>query len=413
MGLEGGEHSGPLESERQRLARKERERLARQERERSAHAAQEREREVEARRIEVRREHMERQSAFLTRRFRDGLDRIEAARQASAEELRHETVFQELRQRCTGILADVDLCLQDAEFWQGLKDGWLEIHRLNDDLIGRLEPFLWVGLPPLLEAVGYRTPPPPPIMEVVTGIVEAIADTVAAPGDEAAAVNRIDEVREQLFYFTRRARLQLDLQRPETLEEIGKFRRGVEEVARVGGKLGGPVAIAGGHALDSFAPGAGAIVEVAVQGISEYRAGLAAVALTETDELDGPPGRITHPGAGQARDWVAVHRAALFVALQQAWEAGERMAQGLSSAPATTLKSRQDSWDDHRVAIDAVSLHLGEIRQLLPEGRLSQRLQDSIARLDSLLDEHAQRVSAASPPVCDRDLWLQRGCSEI
>ncbi|MET7479606.1 hypothetical protein ABZT17_35310 [Streptomyces sp. NPDC005648] len=297
--------------------------------------------------------------------LRDGLRRIETASRAGNEALRNEEVFRALRERAIELFTSSSECLADQAFWQRLEDGWDNLHQLTSDLAGRLEPLLWLGVAPLLTAVGYRTPPPPSVDEFVIGITDTVRLAVEGPRDPATAAMRIRRLQADLAALLYRARRQIPDLVPRTPAELGAFRQSMEVLFRVGRDLLVPTAVlAGRTALNQVVPGSGELADAAAKSLAEHRRVLAAAAVVAANETPPAP---TLPGPEARRDWIAVRCAALLVGVQEADKARTRLLDTFS-VPAPDPKARQQAWDDYLLGIGAAHLHAGALKDLLTRG---------------------------------------------
>ena len=109
---------------------------------------------------------------------------------------------QAVRSTAVGLLETLSSIAHDDQFWVDLQD---RAHVLSEQEIETLAWFDDTTLGAVLVASGYRTPPPPPVEELVSDTRQAVFIAL----EEGVRPELVDEARRRLILFLWRIRRQL------------------------------------------------------------------------------------------------------------------------------------------------------------------------------------------------------------
>lgn len=185
--------------------------------------------------------------------------RLRTALEAHRERVHDAAATEDLQHRLEDVLESVQRVALDDRLWASLKAG-VRVPE-GSDAVDELAEIAWLGLPPLLEAVGYRSPPRPSATEVVDEAVAALAEVAEL---DAATRSRAPQIvaaaRRRLVKLRMKVLSRIDRASPVTRPSV--VRR---EARAVGGTaqslISTAVASIVGAGADVLFPGAGFTVK--------------------------------------------------------------------------------------------------------------------------------------------------------
>jgi len=173
-----------------------------------------------------------------------------------------------LRDRVEDLLETVRLVAHDENLWSRLQEN---SGPLTDEQLDSLRKIDEPTFAVMLEAAGYRDPPPPPVNELVDETLDAL-EIALQMNDPYERAQRIADARAALITFTWRVRRQITTDTPVQPSRLRVIARKLGRVARrfipvVAG-------LAAGAIVEIYAPslglGVGVIVKIAAEKIIEF-----------------------------------------------------------------------------------------------------------------------------------------------
>jgi len=212
-----------------------------------------------------------------------------------------------VKYRVEDLLETVGLIVQDDDFWARLTDinrppSYQQLERVR-----QLDPLAFAAL---LEAAGYRSPPPPPAGELVDDTIQALI--VAVTSFTASGVDQVGGARWQLRTLVMRVRRQINEQvAPELAPSV--LRSSARSLGRAARWLiPRVVAATAGAIVEAHAPGSGLSL-LAWQSVKRTSEDLSELA---TEMLIGDPAPVPVTAITDEPGWteidpLVVHLAAL------------------------------------------------------------------------------------------------------
>jgi hypothetical protein len=157
-----------------------------------------------------------------------------------------------VKYRVEDLLETVGLIAQDDDFWNRLENADHPPSSEQLERVKRIDPLAFAAL---LEAAGYRSPPPPSVEELVDETIQALIVAVTTPS--RTQIEEAGGARWQLRTLVMRVRIQIDEQKvPELAPSV--IRSSARALGRAARWLiPRAVAATAGAAVEAHSPGSG------------------------------------------------------------------------------------------------------------------------------------------------------------
>ncbi|KJK43562.1 hypothetical protein UK23_32775 [Lentzea aerocolonigenes] len=330
--------------------------------------------------------------------IRDDANVRRGLRDAESALYDHDTTDR-LRELLDSLLETIYSLAQNNELWERLEDA--AERPITREELDELNCLVWTALPVLLEAFGYRCPPPPPASKLVDDTQVSLGAALTAGDDRRELVR---QARWYFLTFTMRVRKQVDFAPLGIRSAV--VRQASREASSVAGTLV-PI-IAGGAAevvteAGLTAVGLPAPVAKVAGKVSEHGIKLAAEALIGWMKRRQP--EPSSPEPPQAVNPVRVHLGAI------ATEHGRLTSiVDVAMDPGSYGESQRDV-AAYRAAARDLGRHVRRLRELIVDGGLDHpSVMDALADLDEafvLVFDAASRFRRCPAMAADGVVQLQ------